>query len=219
MNNVFFRLIHRASNQDHAKMSDKLRMHVIGDRGIPITHSELWSAMSPFDCRACCAVLLAASAIASPAFAQEKSHDLATFLSGHLTASGQFQNYHDGSTRGVRVDIHGAPVGGAFKLVEDTVYSDGEKRHTVWRFLKVGDGRYVGQRANLIGQAKVEANGNTIEIAYRAHFPMKDGTTHDLNFKETFVFTKSGTADYRLRVSFLSIPVGEAHLIVRKRPG
>jgi hypothetical protein len=62
--------------------------------------------------------------------------------------------------------------------------------------LKIGDGRYVGQRANLIGQAKVEAHGNTIEIVYRAHFPTKDGTTHDLNFKETFVFTKSGTADY-----------------------
>jgi hypothetical protein len=219
MNNVFFRIIHRASNQDHAKGPAKLRMNVIGVRGIPRTDSELWSAMSPFDCRAWRAVLLAASAIASPAFAQEKSRDLATFLSGHLTASGQFQNYHDGSTRGVRVDIHGAPVGGAFKLIEDTVYSDGEKHHTVWRFSKIGDGRYVGQRANLIGQAKVEAHGNTIEIAYRAHFPMKDGTTHDLNFKETFVFTQSGTADYRLRVSFLSIPVGEAHLTVRKRPG
>ena len=49
--------------------------------------------------------------------------------------------------------------------------------HTAWRFLKVGDGRYVGPRANLIGQAKVEAHSNTIEIAYRAHVPMKDGTT------------------------------------------
>ena len=151
-------------------------------------------------------------------FAQENSSDLATFLSGHLTASGQFRNYHDGSTRGVWVDIHGAPVGGAFKLVEDTVYSDGEKHHTVWRFLKVRDGRYVGQRANLIGQAKVEAHGNTIEIAYRAHFPMKDGTTHDLNFKETFIFTQTGAADYQLCVSLLFVLVGEAHLTVRKRP-
>lgn len=64
----------------------------------------------------------------------------------------------------------------------------------------------------------VEASGNKIEIAYRAHVPTKDGKTHDLNFKETFVFTQSGTADYRLRVSLLSIPVGEAQLTVRKRP-
>jgi len=32
------------------------------------------------------------------------------------------------------------------------------------------------------------------------------------------VFTQSGTADYRLRVSLLSIPVGEAHLTVRNGP-
>ena len=161
---------------------------------------------------------LAASVIASPAFAQEKTGDLATFLSGHLTATGQFKNYLDGSTRGVRVDIHGARDGDAFKLIEDTAYSDGEKHHWVWRFSKVAEGRYVGQRANLIGRAKVEAHGNKIEIAYRARVPTKDGKTHDLSFNETFVFTQSGTADYRLRVSLLSIPVGEAHLTVRKRP-
>src|ERR1019366_4270137 len=126
----------------------------------------------------------------SPAFAHDKSHDLANFLSGHLTATGQFQNYHDGSTRDVRVGIHGSPDGEAFRLVEDTAYSDGEKHHWVWRFLKVAEGRYVGRRANLIGQAKAEAHGNKIEIAYRARVPTKDGKTHDLNFKETFVFTQ-----------------------------
>ena len=148
--------------------------------------------MSRFVRRSRFAVSLAASVIGSPAVGQEKSRDLATFFSSHLTATGQFQNYHDGSTRGVRVDIHGAPVGAAFKLVEDTVYSDGEK-HKVWRVSKVAGGRYVGERADLIGQGNLEAHGNRIEIAYRAHFPTKDCKTHDLNFKETFVFTQSGT--------------------------
>jgi hypothetical protein len=119
----------RASNQDHAKMPAKLRMNVIrsrySDNRLRIMVSHVALRLSHLLCGP-----LSCSAIASPAFAQEKSRDLATFLSGHLTASGQFQNYHDGSTRGVRVDIHGAPVGGAFKLIEDTVYSDGEKRHT-----------------------------------------------------------------------------------------
>jgi hypothetical protein len=195
MNNVDYRFVRLASYQDYA------------------------SAIRTVICRSRYAVLLAAvSVVASPAFAQEKSRDLATFFSGHLTATGQFQNYHDGSTRGVRVDIHGAHDGDAFKLVEDTAYSDGEKHHWVWRFSRVVDGRYVGRRDGLIGQAKVEARGNKIEIAYRARVPTKNGKTHDLNFKENFVFTHSGTGDYRLRVSLLSIPVGEAHLTVRKRP-
>ena len=118
----------------------------------------------------------------------------------------------------MRVDIHGTPQGNLFKLVEDTVYSDGEKQHRVWRFSKIAEGRYIGQRADLIGQATVEAVGNRIEIAYRAHVPTKDGVTHDLNFQETFVFTQAGTADYQLRVSLLFVLVGEAHLTVRKRP-
>jgi hypothetical protein len=166
--------------------------------------------------RSCFLVLIAGAVISSPAFTQENSPDLTTFFSGHLTATGQFHNFHDGSTRGVRVDIRGASDGAAFKLVEDTTYSDGEKRHWVWRFSRVAEGRYVGQRADLIGHATVEAHGNKIGIAYRAPFPTKDGKTHDLDFKETFVFTQPGVADYQLAASLLFIPVGEAHLIVRK---
>lgn len=174
--------------------------------------------MSRFLCRCRFAGVLAASVIISPAFAQEKSRDLATFFSGHLIATGKFQNHLDGSARGVRVDIRGASDGNAFKLVEDTVYSDGQKQHRVWRFLKVAEGRYVGQRSDLIGQATVNAHGNKIEIAYRARVQTKGGMTHDLDFKEIFVFTQSGMADYRLSVSLLLIPVGEAHLTVRKQP-
>ena len=36
---------------------------------------------------------------------------------------------------------------------------------------------------SLIGQAKVEAHGNKIEIAYRARVPTKDGKTYDLHFQ------------------------------------
>ncbi|WP_026608433.1 DUF3833 family protein [Methylocapsa acidiphila] len=179
----------------------------------------LWFAASRFFRRhSFTAAVLAASVGASPLSAQEKSRDLATFFSGHLTATGKFQNHLDGSARGVRVDIRGASEGNAFKLIEDTVYSDGQKQHRVWRFLKVAEGRYIGQRADLIGQATVSAQGNKIDIAYRARVPTKDGATHDLDFKEVFVFMQSGTADYRLSVSLLLIPVGEAHLIVRKQP-
>ena len=64
----------------------------------------------------------------------------------------------------------------AFKLVEDTVYSDGEK-HRVWKSLQDRRGRYVGQRADLIGQANVEAHGNRIEN--RLSRPCPDEGWHD----------------------------------------
>jgi hypothetical protein len=162
------------------------------------------------------AVVFAAAIISCPAFSEEKSHDLATFFSGRLTAKGKFKNFHDGSTRGVRVDIRGAPDGNSFKLIQDTTYSDGEKQHKVWRFSKIGKGRYVGRRADLVGPASVVAHGNNIEIAYRARISTKDGKTHELNFKETYLFTRPGTATYWLRASLLFIPMGEARLTIRK---
>ena len=89
--------------------------------------------------------ILAASGVISAAFAQDGSRDLATFFSGHLSAAGTFQNHFDGSTRGVRVDVHGAPGPRGFKLIEDTVYSDGEKHRSLWTFSKVAEGQYIGE--------------------------------------------------------------------------
>ena len=58
---------------------------------------------------------------------------------------------------------------------------------------RVAEGRYVGLQGDLIGQATVEARGNKIGIAYRAPYATKDGKTHDLDFKETFVFKHQGS--------------------------
>jgi hypothetical protein len=162
--------------------------------------------------------ILAASGVISVAFAQDGSRDLATFFSGHLSAAGTFQNHFDGSTRGVRVDVHGAPGPRGFKLIEDTVYSDGEKHRSLWTFSKVAEGQYIGEGTDLIGFAKVQAQGDGIEIVYRAHVTTKDGKIHDLDFKQTYIFNQSGTADYRVKVSFLFVPVGDACMTLRKLP-
>ncbi|NUJ79374.1 DUF3833 family protein [Methylocystis sp. FS] len=193
-------------------------MNVIDNSSVLGIDSELWWAMSRFVRHFSLVALFAASLISCPAFAEGKAHDLATFFSGRLTAKGKFKNFHDGSTRGVRVDIRGAPDGNSFKLIQDTTYSDGEKQHKVWRFSKIGKGRYVGRRADLVGPASVVAHGNNIEIAYRARVSTKDGKTHELNFKETYLFTRPGTATYWLRASLLFIPMGEARLTIRKLP-
>jgi len=49
MNNAYCRFVHRASTQDHAKMSTILHMNVIGNPGVPRTDSELSSAKRPME--------------------------------------------------------------------------------------------------------------------------------------------------------------------------
>lgn len=172
--------------------------------------------MSHFVRRSGLAVVFAASLIASPGFAEDNTSDLAAFLSGNLIANGQFTDYLTQHTRNLQVVIRGATKGNVLNVVEDASYSDGEKRHWVWKFSKIGEGRYIGHRSDLIGDAKVVAHGDNIDISYRAHVPMKDGSTKDLNFDETFSLTAAGTADYRVKVSLMFVPVAEAHLNIRK---
>ncbi len=199
-------------------MPDELRMNMIGGRASRGPTRIYGVPMSCFVSRCRVAILLAASAMASPALAQEQSRDMQDFFRGNLIASGEFKNLHDGSTRSVRVRIHGGVIGGgAFQLVEDSVFSDGERLHKVWRFTKVGEGRFVGSRADLIGQATVEAYGNKIVTSYSAHTPTKGGAVYDLDFKEIFVLTQPRAGDFHLAVSYSSTPVGEAHLTVRNQ--
>ncbi len=55
MNNVYYRSVHLASNQEYAKMPARLRMNVIGNPGVPKTDFELWClAVSAINgCGAC----------------------------------------------------------------------------------------------------------------------------------------------------------------------
>lgn len=170
------------------------------------THA-LWSRL---------AIILAASVVAPAAIAEDKTDALVDFLSGRLVASGRVSDYVSRSTRNLKVDIVGSTEGGVLKVNEDAAYSDGEKRKYNWRFTKVGEGRYVGRRPDVIGDAKVVSHGNTIEITYKAHEPMKDGKTQDLNFAETFEITSPTTANFKVNVSLLFVPVADVSLSIRK---
>ena len=61
-------------------------MNVIVNKGVLTDRSGLWSAMVRLFRRSRSAVLLAATIIRLPAFAEKESRDLATFVSGQLPA-------------------------------------------------------------------------------------------------------------------------------------
>lgn len=43
MNNIYYRFVHLASNEEYGKMPAKLRMNFIANPGVPKTEFELWS--------------------------------------------------------------------------------------------------------------------------------------------------------------------------------
>jgi hypothetical protein len=141
--------------------------------------------------------------------------ELGVFLTGRLVAEGKFSDYVAGSTRGLRVNISGVSRGSTLNLVEDMVYSDGEKRKYVWKFTQV-NGEYVGQRPDLIGKAKVTQNADAIEISYRANIILPDGKEQVLDFVEVLTFKSEDSAKFKIKVSKFFIPVADADLTIKK---
>ena len=154
--------------------------------------------------------------MACPAHAGPGAHKLSDFLSGHLVGDGQFRTLVDSTSRNVHVEIQGIMRGQHLQLVEDTHFSDGEIHHKVWQVAKVSEGRYIGQRADLVGAARIDERGDEIEMVYKARVPTKNGGVHTLDFDEHFVLSANGVLTNRMRISFLFVTVGEADLSIRR---
>src|SRR6478609_11798514 len=92
---------------------------------------------------------------------------LEEFFRGRHVAEGVFTNTRDNTTRGLKVQMRGtwdAPSQ-TLTLVEDFVYSDGEKDRKTWRFTRTAEGRYSGTREDVIGQADIRQGGNDVRLA------------------------------------------------------
>jgi hypothetical protein len=141
---------------------------------------------------------------------------LEQFFAGQFVADGEFRNFVERTHRTLHLDIHGSVQGNSFVLVEDSIFSDGERHHYVWTFERVAAGRYVGCRADLIGDAQVVVRGDTMDLSYKARVPMRDGGSHDLDFREHFTFTGPETLNYRMKISLSFVQVGEAKMTIRR---
>jgi len=167
-------------------------------------------------------VLAAVIAFAAPSAAHAAGaggRSISDFFLGHLVADGTYQDLRAGSNRHVHVDIHGSQRGQAFVVSTNTSFSDGERRNKTWTFKPAGPGRYIGYRPDLIGTASAQVNGDAIDLTYRAHVPAKDGKAYDLNFVERYVVRGPGELDNTMRITFLFVQVGEAHLAIHKAGG
>lgn len=142
---------------------------------------------------------------------------LEEFFRGNLVAEGTFTNTRDGSTRGLKVRMRGDWDGKTLTLVEDFVYSDGEKDRKTWRFTKVAEGRYTGTREDVIGTADIRQNGNDVLLDYTAKVTTKDGKSYNIRFSDVLSLigprTVLNTADL---TAYWFFEVGKVRLTIRK---
>jgi len=141
---------------------------------------------------------------------------LEEFFRGPLLAEGEFLNTRDNTRRGVKVKMHGSWDGKVLTLVEDFVYSDGEKDRKTWRFTKVAEGRYVGTREDVIGEAEVLQDGKDVTLAYTATVRTKDGGSYSIRFKDRLALVAPRTVLNTATLSWFVFDVGRVNLTIHR---
>lgn len=160
------------------------------------------------------------AAVAPPAVARDQAPMarklvLEDFFRGPLVAQGEFVNTRDGTRRGLKVRMAGRWDGRVLTLREDFVYSDGEKDQKTWRFTKVGEGRYVGTREDVIGTADIVQDGNDVKLSYTATVRTKS-SSYPIRFADRLAMTGPRSVLNTAQLSYFFFNVGTVRLEIRK---
>jgi hypothetical protein len=155
---------------------------------------------------------------AVPSHATEKTLVLEEFFRGTLHAKGSFTSRIDGSKRGLDVVMKGTwdRKTQTLKLVEDFVFSNGEKDRKTWYFRKTGPGTYVGTREDVLGEARVWQDGPVVRLAYKARQKTKGGSTFDVRFDDVLRQTDAKTVINTATVHWFFLTVGDVELTIKK---
>lgn len=164
------------------------------------------------------ALLLPVAALA-PARAAEKALVLEDFFRGTLDAKGSFTSRIDGSKRGLDVVMKGTwdRKTQTLKLVEDFVFSDGEKDRKTWYFRKTGPGTYTGTREDVLGEARIWQDGRDIRLAYSARLKTKGGSSFDVRFDDVLTPIDARTVRNTATVHWWFLTVGDVELTIVRR--
>ena len=135
---------------------------------------------------------------------------------GPTYAVGRFRNNFTGDERRLAVDLVGRWNGKTLSLFEDFFYADGERDQKTWFFERIGEGRYLGTRDDVVTPADVTTpQPDTVRFGYTADLKLPSGVTR-LSFDDTLQLRPDGTVYNKAFVSRFLIPVGDVELVFRK---
>ncbi len=142
---------------------------------------------------------------------------LEEFFDGKTIGRGVFESRIAGVKREFTVVTRGTwnPKTFMFRLREDFHYDDGERDTKVWYFQKVGEGRYIGQRADVLSPTNVRTVGNALKFSYAAEVETDYGTIA-LRFNDTLKHDGKGVVRNTADVVKYGLIVGTVDLTFRK---
>lgn len=177
--------------------------------------------MNLFALAALAAALVVLAACATrPPLPRETAPDafvLEEDLLGRTTARGEFRAI-TGAVRGFTATLNGTWDGRTMTLVEDFVFDDGERDRKTWVLERVGPGRYVGTREDVIGQAQGFQDGNAFRLEYNIRLPSENGRGRVVRFRDVIVNTPDGRVLNRATVGWYGLRVARVELTMEREP-
>ncbi|MEM8702097.1 MAG: DUF3833 family protein [Pseudomonadota bacterium] len=143
---------------------------------------------------------------------------LEDFFRGKTVGKGVFESEIAGVYRPFTVYLTGTwnPRNFTLRLREDFVYEDGEKDTKTWFFQKVAEGRYVGQRADVIAPTNVTTDASgAIRFGYVAELETENGTLL-LSFDDTLTQVDRRTVRNTAKVKKGGFTIGTVDLTFTK---
>ena len=164
------------------------------------------------------ALLLAscASVTVTDYAAEKPKLDLKEYFNGKVDAWGMIQDRSGKVTKRMFVEMTCTWTGDVGTLDERFTYADGTKETRVWTIRKEGD-RYTGTAADVVGEAKGVASGNTLRWNYVLDAKRDDGGTIHLDMDDWMWLLDDKTLANRTTFSKFGIRFGEVTIFFRKR--
>jgi Protein of unknown function (DUF3833) len=143
--------------------------------------------------------------------------ELTSFLGGHTTAWGLFEDRFGKVRRRFNVHMHGHWEGDTFHLDERFVYDTGEVERRTWVVTPDADGRFSATCADCIGIASGQCDADSIKMRYRFRLRM---STRDLlvSFDDRIYRMGDDIAVNRATMSKWGVKLGELSLFIKREP-
>jgi len=139
-----------------------------------------------------------------------------TYFNGPMTAYGMVKDRNGKVIRRFKGKLVGSwDEKGVGTLDESFVYDDGETQKRIWKLTPTSEKKFIGTAGDIVGEAQMTANGNTVMIDYVMRVPYGDGTL-DISVKDWLHLQEDGVILNHSKMKKFGFTVGELVITIIK---
>lgn len=138
------------------------------------------------------------------------------YFNGTLSAYGLVKDRSGKIIRTFKGELVGSwEENGSGKLAERFVYNDGEVQTRTWTMVPTSDNAFVATAGDIVGEASMQHNGNTVMLDYVMRVPYNDGTI-DISVRDWLHLQEDGVVLNHSKMKKFGFEVGELVITIIK---